>query len=70
MAIFVDESVVRGAEDYRAGVMLDACPFAERQKRVAWERGWLMQRKLWKGAQCIVGRKIARTTPRGFGAKG
>lgn len=50
MAIFVDEALLRGVEDYRAGVPLYACPFKERHKRSASERGWQMQRKLWKDA--------------------
>lgn len=50
MALFIDEAVVRGAEDYRAGVARERCPFTDGLKRTLWQRGWDMQCKLWRGS--------------------
>jgi ribosome modulation factor len=39
-------SLMRGAEDYRAGVPREACPFKGGADRVLWIRGYEMQRAL------------------------
>jgi ribosome modulation factor len=51
MSHCVSASLIRGAEDYRAGLTRGDCPFSKNPDRALWLRGWDMQRALCPGAK-------------------